>query len=102
MRHFHLQIKWAYQRVTRGYDDRITWGFDSYMENMMLPLKEFCLKELEDGQMVVMNPQRAKVYKKTVSLIEDWQNQTPEESVFNTKFEPLSAFVGKNIGWYWD
>ena len=38
------QIKWAWQRVFKGYDDRATWSIDSYLSvlisKLVLELKE--------------------------------------------------------------
>ena len=41
------EIKWAYQRVVRGYDDRIYWGMDEYFSQFIPAIKKFCENELE-------------------------------------------------------
>lgn len=39
--HIGYDIKYAYQRVVRGYDDRVSWSIDYYLnKNMPLWLKE--------------------------------------------------------------
>lgn len=30
------EIKWAWQRVFRGWDDRVIWGMDEYLSSMMV------------------------------------------------------------------
>ena len=45
MNNIFREIKYAYQRVVRGYDERILWGFDSYLEQIIPAIKEFCKKE---------------------------------------------------------
>jgi len=41
-------IKWAWQRVTRGWDDRVTWSIDGYLCRMM-PQWIKMLKENKGG-----------------------------------------------------
>lgn len=43
-------IKWAYQRVRRGYDDRIFWGFGEYFDKFYTPLQEFCERAVENNE----------------------------------------------------
>ena len=43
-----LEIKWAWQRVFRGWDDRVVWSIDYYLaENIPMWLKQ--LKETNSG-----------------------------------------------------
>lgn len=42
MKDFLREVKYAYQRVRYGYDERIKWEFDSYFSQFIPPLKEFC------------------------------------------------------------
>lgn len=36
------EVKWAYQRVVRGYDERAYWDLDEYLAEIILPvLKKF-------------------------------------------------------------
>lgn len=42
------RIRWAYQRVFRGYDDRVTWGIDNYL-NEHMPTWLRVLKENDQG-----------------------------------------------------
>lgn len=32
------EIKWAYQRVFRGWDDRASWGLHSHLEDIIIPI----------------------------------------------------------------
>lgn len=41
-----LELKWAYQRVVRGYDDTATWDFDEYVAQL---IKENCFLIAENG-----------------------------------------------------
>jgi hypothetical protein len=94
------QIKWAYQRVARGYDDRIYWEFDSYFNQFIPALKQFCEDQLEDEKHCELNKQRCLVFQETLSLIKKWE--TAEYSVQNKECEDLWTFFGMNIGFYWD
>jgi len=42
------EIKWAWQRVFRGWDDRISWSIDGYLDDM-LPLWLERLKKYSHG-----------------------------------------------------
>ena len=42
------QIKWAYQRVVRGYDDRLFFGFSEYVDPMVLAMAKY-LREQGKG-----------------------------------------------------
>ncbi len=58
------RIKWAWQRLTRGWDDRVVWAIDIYLARM-LPIwlqalkkdkmgvpANLCTKSVEDGERV--------------------------------------------------
>lgn len=74
MRNLLNNVKWAYQRVVRGYDDRIHWGFDTYFIQIIPALEEFCINETEDEEINKLNQKRTKVFKKTLKLIEEYKN----------------------------
>jgi hypothetical protein len=42
IKEFIDSIKYAYQRVVRGYDDRIFWDFEEYLQYMIPVVKKFC------------------------------------------------------------
>lgn len=98
------EIKWAYQRVVRGYDDRVYWGFDCYFLRVMPALKSFCedYLKLENGERAKLNPERANIFRKTITLIDEWERATYEEVWDCKKQNSLLAYVGKNSGYYWD
>ncbi len=58
------KIKWAWQRLTRGWDDRVIWAIDIYLARM-LPIwlqvlkddkmgvpSKLCTKSLEEGEVI--------------------------------------------------
>jgi len=96
------EIKWAYQRVVKGYDDRIYWGFDSVIYNIQEPLKKFCLNYLEDKKHSRLNPERTAVFKQTLFLIEQIENEEYQDMFNNKALGNLAKYFGENIGWYWD
>ena len=96
------QIKWAYQRVVKGYDDRIYWGFDSVVYTIREPLKKFCEDWFLDREVARLNPGKTKVISRTLYLIEKWENETNEESIYGTNMKKLAKHFGGNIGYYWD
>lgn len=94
------KIKWAWQRIVRGYDDRVNWGFDSYFMQVMPELRLFCEQNLVDKKLCKLNPKRAIVYRKTIKLIDEWKDDS--SLTMDGKFQKLLAYVGKNVGYYWD
>lgn len=103
-------IKWAYQRVVRGYDDRIYWGFDSYFIQMIPALKEFCENWLL-FEYAELNPEKTKVMLKTLELITDYENPdmyTDKKFIKyswineDKKLAKLAKYFGQNINYYWD
>lgn len=95
-------IKYAYQRVVRGYDDRITWGFDGYFLAIIVPLKEFCENYLKDNERCAWNEKRVEIFKKTLVLIKNYEDKKDDWMNSGKAAEKLFGYVGKYIGWYWD
>lgn len=95
------EIKYAYQRVKYGFDERIYWEFDSYFTQFIPPLKKFCQNEL-DPEDAINNPKRQEVYKRTLELIENWEKQTYEEVWLGKKTAELWEYFGGNINYYWN
>lgn len=48
------QIKWAYQRVVRGWDDRACWSIDHYLCKIMIPILKQYKKGLHGYPALVM------------------------------------------------
>lgn len=97
------KIKWAYQRVVRGYDDRIFWGFDGFFqETIMPPLKQFCQEQLEQHELMSLNPKRKSIYRRTLALIDALENEEPMDFYQKDNIGKLAGYFGKNIGYYWD
>lgn len=99
------EIKWAYQRVVRGYDDRVKWEFSNYFLNVIPALEEFCVEQLfeREDESMTNNPEREKIYLKTLNLIQDWKAMTGADDWKDPNQETkLLEYVGRNIGYYWD
>jgi len=96
------QIKWAFQRVVRGYDDRITCSYDSHLLLMMKPLKQSCLEWLGDRDWAEHFTGRKEIYEKTVELIEKWEQRKDGLSFIeeNDLQDELCGYIGKHIHWY--
>ena len=97
---FFREIKYAYQRIRYGFDERIYWEFDSYFAQFIPPLKKFC--QDEHDPLDIHNPKRNEVYKTTLDLIRAWENQSYEEMWDGKKTVELWEYFGKNINWYWN
>lgn len=97
------QIKWAWQRAIRGYDDSIYWGFDGYFADVIVPpLKKFCEEQLADKEFVRLNEREAEVYKETLKRIEALENESFEDMFNDVAITNLVTYFGQNIGCYWD
>ena len=101
MNNMFRKIKWAYQRVVRGYDERIEWGFDGYFEKFIEPLYVFCSNYLKTEESK-LNPERSKIFKKTIKLIKEFNKIKKEEVFFQESSSDLWKYFGENIGWYWN
>ena len=96
------QIKWAYQRVVRGYDDRIFWGFGEYLEMIIPAIKSFCEEELKTEE-IGFNRNREQAFKKTLKIINDYENMDIQE-YFSRKGADAKLWkhFGENIGYFWN
>ena len=92
-------IKYAYQRVVSGYDERIKWEFSSYLNQIIPVLKEFCQEHISEKE--EYNSERIAIYKKTIELINAFE-KVSYESYYNKEESELWKFVGEHISWYWD
>ena len=88
-------IKYAFQRAIRGYDERIFWEFDSYFAQFIKPLEEFCLNELADAEMMKNNPEREKVYTETIRRVQDFRSRWITKT--NTKKKTPKTAYGNTL-----
>jgi len=96
------KIKWAYQRVVRGYDDTIKWEFDSYFSRFIRPLEEFCKSELKYDN-IQYNKKRARVFTTTLKLIKDYRKMKFEDFYKKDNAQSrLWEYFGKHIDYYWN
>lgn len=101
MRNILNEIKWAWQRVVRGYDDRVMWGLDEYFLQILEPLREFCM-EWSSRDYAELNPDKLKIFAETVILIDEFRKV---EDTFTPRLDAQSKLfehVGKHVGYYWD
>lgn len=79
-------------------------------EKDLKAIVDFCRQELEDKEMMDLNPDRKKIYEMTVKLYE--QNQSDEREVY-TKLHPFTSvhqeqyndvedFIDDHVRWYWN
>ena len=93
------EIKYAYQRVVRGYDDRIYWGFDEYFSQFIPAIKKFCENELKYYDKH-LNENRFKVYKETLKLIRKVENSSCKN--IDKNIQSFWRYFGENIGYFWN
>ena len=90
------EIKWAWQRVRKGYSDDIKWDFNSYFEQFIEPLQEFCCEQLAEKELMELNPEIKKIYSRTMDLIRKYD-------IWDTQSQTnLWEYFGKNITAYWN
>ena len=98
MKDFFREIKYAYQRVKYGYDDRIQWNFDSYFHQFIKPMKEFCEERLKE----TIDEKRIEIFSTTLELIQKYE--VMEDGDYykeNNQTDEMWAYIGKNLRWYW-
>jgi len=83
-------LKFAWQRAVRGYDDRIEkgWGAEILILNALPGIKKFCKRQLA---LENIDEGRAKIFRKTIKLIDDGND-----------IDGIVRYICKNIGIYWD
>ena len=91
------EIKYAYQRVVRGYDDRIYWDMGAYFSQFIPAIKEFCENELEYYN---LNENRFKVYKETLKLIKKVDKSSCKN--IDKNIQSFWRYFGENIGYFWN
>jgi hypothetical protein len=97
------EIKWAYQRVARGYDDRIFWGFDGYFRQFIPAVKKFCEDWIADEEIAKYNTDKTEIMKETLRLIKEFNEMTCDDDWKPTNQEDaLWEYFGKHIRYYWD
>ena len=98
------EIKWAWQRVVKGYDDRIYWEFDSYLSWMMIPaLKIFCEEKLADKEHCKWNPIKEGIYQEMLRLISDFQEMDYQDQFKDENAESkMYEYFGKFISYFWN
>ena len=89
-------IKYAYQRVVRGYDDRIFWDFEEYLECIIPAIKKFCELYIKENKY-----NDNKIFEEALSLIKKIESSegTTKKASYRYKFW---KFFGENIGAFWD
>lgn len=93
------EIKYAYQRVVRGYDDRIYWDMGAYFSQFIPAIKEFCENELEYYDKH-LNENRFKVYKETLKLIKKVDKSSCKN--IDKNIQSFWRYFGENIGYFWN
>ncbi|MFA6315541.1 MAG: hypothetical protein WC648_04205 [Candidatus Paceibacterota bacterium] len=100
---FLNEIKYAYQRVVRGYDERIGWSFDSYFDQFIPPLKKFCQKQLSKEYIKEYNKDKVRIFKKTLDLIAKYETRNDLDWYKHPNiYSRLWKYVGEHISYYWD
>ena len=62
-----LEIKWGFQRMFRGYDDRLFWNTDSYISVEILEVLRFHKNKDYGGMPLLTNEERRKHFKGDLS-----------------------------------
>jgi len=122
------EVKWAWQRVFKGYDDRATWGIDSYLADLipklaselkennigtpfdmwdgMVPVDN-CFNYSEEDDKVAETKWREILEKiaegfKSYSELDVFDKDNPEFEIFKAKFEEGFDLFRKYFGHLWD
>jgi hypothetical protein len=124
------EVRWAYQRVSKGYDDRATWGIGYWLGKYVpkilgemkgskvgIPMTFFDdteNTEYSDAEEdtaakrydeVIMDLKKA--FEEMVEMEEykfDWENKTREENLeeYNIKMKSIKDRMKKLIDYYWE
>jgi len=97
-------IKWFLQRGFRGYDDRIKTDFSIHVITILPALRQFCLDKLSNKKLMGHNPRLESIYTRTVELIDTYNHKQMNGGIWsNDKIaSEMFAYIGQNLGSYWD
>ena len=99
------KIKWAWQRVVRGYDDRVMWGFEEYFEIFIPAIELHCNNWLKDKEIARLNSNKTIIIIHMLKLIKDFKdNDYGFDDYYkeNNSCSRLWEYFGKNIGYFWN
>jgi|BioPla2DNA2_1021312.scaffolds.fasta_scaffold28206_4 hypothetical protein len=96
IKEFIDSIKYAYQRVVRGYDDRIFWDFEEYLQYMIPVVKKFCEFSIKENIWC-----DNKILEEALSLIKKIEDSEGTSKNLSYRYE-FWKFFGENIGTFWN
>lgn len=108
MKNLYYTIKWAHQRMARGWDDTATWGLDGHFLDVVVPpLEKLCREQLQEMYVCKENETRRNVYETTLDLIEEYERlsnswEKEEWRKEDDALKSLARYFAENIGYYWD
>lgn len=96
------QVKWAYQRVVRGYDDRIFWGFDDHFAVTFIPpLKVFCAMNLAVMNKH-LNQKRWIALDNMISAILAYERESYEDKYNGVGLQRILDLFARDHRHFWD
>jgi len=97
-----MKIRFAFQRMFKGYDNSFYYDMGGYLEQYFIPAIEiFCNDKLKEGS----DEKRTEIYSTMLKLIDEWKKQ---DNGCNDQFEEnntsskMWSYFGNHIGWFWD
>lgn len=88
MKDIYNQIKWAYQRVFRGHDDRAYWNLDFYLASIALPV----LKDYKDNKYGLMFNHE---YDGDDPMNEGYHSEESQRELFDQMIFAMNAIVNE-------
>ena len=104
MKELLTTIKFAYQRAVRGYDDRVRlgYGLGGVLDDYLIPLWEFCAKNMYREYKNIEYGKREKVYHETMGLIDAYLASEINTLDHHDKSAKMWEYIGAHMGYYWD
>lgn len=91
-----LVINYIVKKIEKGYDS------DFYFDEIFFEgIKKLCSRKLADKNFIKYNPEKARLFKQTLSLI---KKSVEEEDLLKaeTKTKKAREHITKNLTCYWD
>lgn len=86
MKDVFRKIRWAYQRVVRGYDDTAYWNLDYYIARIALPV----LKSYKTDKMGFMSNHE---YEGDNPMDEGWHTEESQNELFDKMIFAMNSIV---------
>ena len=94
--HIFTEIKWAKQRITRGYSDRDWWSIDHFIADV---LSKALRQYVEAGHLVINDKEE---WLKHSDVLANYNRIYEFDKDYEAQLKETLLWVADNFGRFWD